>query len=76
VDNGDNDDAVAAAVDSISIKGRLSVLNLGVDDGSTSMKEISSIICLGVDAILIIDGELNIFGGESNVLIVSDERNI
>ncbi len=77
MDIGD-DDAVAI-VDSISIKGILSLLNLGVDAGSRSTKGISSIICLGVDAILMIDGELNIFGGESNVFvvfIVSDDRNI
>jgi hypothetical protein len=77
VDIGDDD--VVAVVDSISIIGILGLLNLGVDAGSRSTKGISSIICLGVDAILMIDGELNILGGESNVLvvfIVSDDRNI
>jgi hypothetical protein len=75
VDTGDDDD-VADVVDSISITRILSLLNLGVDDDSSSMQGISSIICLGVDSRLIIDDELNIFGGESNVFIVSDDLNI
>jgi len=74
VDAADEDDAVVI-IDSISS----SFSNVTVDTGSVSTKGGSSIIGLGVDVILIIDGELNIFGGESNVigvLTVSDDLNI
>lgn len=71
-DSGDDIDVTASS----STKGIFSLLNPGVDVNTGSMTGISSIICPGVDAKLIIDGELNIFGGESNVFVVSDDFNI
>jgi hypothetical protein len=69
MDVDDDDDNPVAVVDSVSVKGILPLRDLGVDNGSVSTEGISSIICLGVDVTLIIDGELNIFGGESNVIV-------
>jgi hypothetical protein len=73
----DVDDDVV--VDSISTEGILSLLALDSNTNSLSPQGISSMVCLGVDVTLIRDGELNIFGGESNVVvecIATDEFNI
>jgi hypothetical protein len=65
-DSGD-----VVAVDSFSTDDIFSLRNVDVD--SSSITGISSVISLGVDDKLIIDGELNIFGGESNRFVVSDD---
>jgi hypothetical protein len=65
-DSGDDD---VAAVDSFSTDDIFSLRNVA----SSSITGISSVISLGVDDKLIIDAELNIFGGESNRFVVSDD---
>jgi len=74
----DVDDDVV--VDSISTEGGFSLRTLDSNTNSFSPQGTSSIGCLGVDVTLMIDGELNIFGGESNVIVEgiggTDEFNI
>lgn len=60
VDSGDDDD-VTGNVGSIS--------KLDVDIGSISIKRKSSKMGVGEDSRLIIVGVLNIFNGESNVIV-------
>ena len=67
---GDNDGVTVA--DSMSSDRTLSLLSLGVDIGSFSGESRSSMTCPGVDSILIIDGELNIFGGELELNVSED----